>query len=135
MPFVSELRLAYNGVRASEAVTLLPPGVASDADIKLALSGFPPENANGKHIASFLKGLAKLEEQQAEFAEFKSTYISDNGTERGMFQAWKNRAPKSAAPKTNGNETAPESALNYLRKNPQAIDQFEAKYGYRPEGF
>ena len=34
---------------------------------------------------------------------------------------------------TNGN--APKQALDYLRTNPSLIDQFEAKYGYRPEGF
>jgi len=30
---------------------------------------------------------------------------------------------------------APEAAINYLRQNPQAVDQFRAKYGYVPEGF
>lgn len=30
--------------------------------------------------------------------------------------------------------TAPPAAVDYLRKNPQFIDQFVQKYGYRPEG-
>lgn len=30
---------------------------------------------------------------------------------------------------------APQAALDYLNANPQMIEQFEAKYGYRPEGF
>ncbi|CAM4463363.1 hypothetical protein [Vibrio agarivorans] len=31
--------------------------------------------------------------------------------------------------------TAPQGALDYLTANPDQIDAFEAKYGYRPEGF
>jgi hypothetical protein len=30
---------------------------------------------------------------------------------------------------------APQAALDYLKENPQLIDQFEAMYGYRPEGY
>ncbi|MGL5669107.1 MAG: phage DNA ejection protein [Shewanella sp.] len=37
-------------------------------------------------------------------------------------------------PKQASAGTAPPAAVDYLRKNPQFIDQFVQKYGYRPEG-
>lgn len=86
---VTELKTIYNGVRASQAIKNLPPGTASDPDVKLALSGFPDKRASGKYLASFLEGIAKLEDNAAEFNEFKATYISNNGHERGMLAGWK----------------------------------------------
>lgn len=86
---VTELRRRYNAVRSSQAVKNLPPGVASDKDIELALSGFPSENANAAQVASFMRGVAKMERERAKYASFRADYISENGTERGMLKAWK----------------------------------------------
>lgn len=97
---VTELRKEYNAIRASQAVQNLPPGVASDKDIALALSGFPDENANGEHIASWLTGMAKLEQAKADFADFKASYISESGSERGMLEVWEDRSRGSSSPST-----------------------------------
>lgn len=88
---VTELRKKYNVVKASQAVKNLPPGAASDPDIKLALSGFPGDNAGSKELASFLRGTAKLEEFRAQYSEFKANYISENKTESGLLKAWKSQ--------------------------------------------
>lgn len=88
---VSNLRQRFNGIKASQVVNNLPPGAASDTDIKLALSGFPSDKANKQQITSFLRGLSKLEQKSAEYNNFKSDWITDKGTERGMLQAWKER--------------------------------------------
>lgn len=85
----TDLRKKYNAIRGSQVVNNLPPGAASDTDIKLALSGFPTDNATGKQISSFLRGLAKIERQKAAFENFKANYISKTGNERGMINAWK----------------------------------------------
>lgn len=42
---------------------------------------------------------------------------------------------KEAGTPANTTGGAPASAIDYLRSNPELIGQFEAKYGYRPEGF
>lgn len=89
---VSNLRREYNAIKASQVVSNLPPGAASDKDIELAMGGFPTERANKQQISGFLRGLAKLQKANAEMQNFKADYISANGTERGMLQAWKQQS-------------------------------------------
>ncbi len=96
--FRSELRKDYYAIRGSEVVNNLPPGAASDADITMAMAGFPDQNANGQQIASFLRGLAKINEFQKQYNEFKANYISENGTERNMLKAWKDKGVEYQTP-------------------------------------
>ncbi len=85
----TNLRKEYNAIKASQIVNNLPPGAASDADVALAMSGYPSDRANKAQIASFLRGLSKVQKLNSEFNNFKADYISDTGSERGMLQAWK----------------------------------------------
>lgn len=87
--FVTDLRRQYAAIRGSQLVDNLPPGAASDKDIELALAGFPTDNATGKQLSSFLNGLIKLEGHKRDFNEFKSNYISEKGTEKGMLKEWR----------------------------------------------
>lgn len=99
----SELRRQFNAIKASQVVNNLPPGAASDTDIALALSGFPSDKANKQQITGFLRGLSKLQEQNARFNNFKADYIAQNGHERGMLKAWKESADEPApAPASSG---------------------------------
>lgn len=92
---ITELRREFNKIRASEVVNNLPPGAASDADIALALSGFPTDKANSTQVASFLRGVAKLKKFEEQYNTFKANYLSERGTERGMLDAWKSREVES----------------------------------------
>lgn len=85
---VSDQRRRFRAFRASRAVTNLPPGVASDKDIELALSGFPPENANNEAILSFLRGQAKLARLDEAYNLLKSDLISTQGDTRGLAKKW-----------------------------------------------
>lgn len=93
---VTELRKKYNGLRASRVVANLPPGSASDVDIALALSEFPSDNATAKEMSSFVRGISKIEQLDADFNIFKSEFISSKGTERGMLKAWKDDLAETA---------------------------------------
>lgn len=42
---------------------------------------------------------------------------------------------RAASPDSKTHQPAPPSAIDYLKKNPGAKDQFKQKYGYLPEGF
>jgi hypothetical protein len=85
----TDLRKKFNLVRGSQSSKFLPPGPATDKDVQFALSGFPTENASGQQMATFLRGLAKLEAVRAEFNNFRADYIANNKSEAGLVQAWK----------------------------------------------
>ena len=86
---ISLLRKQYVGVRNSQGLSSLPPGAASDTDVKLALSAFPDETANADYIASFLDGMAKSSMIDAEFNKFRANYLSQNrGDAGGLIPAW-----------------------------------------------
>lgn len=85
---ITRLRQEYSGLRASEVVANLPPGAASDKDIELALSGFPAENADPEYIASFLRGVARIQKLEAEYNAFKADFLSREGTPVGLRRAW-----------------------------------------------
>ena len=104
---ITDLRQRYMGIRASQVIKNLPPGAASDADVALSLSGFPSDNANGAQIASFLRGVAKLEQYNAEFNNFKANYIADKGHERNLLKAWESSQPKEMAAQPAQQQTQP----------------------------
>jgi hypothetical protein len=88
---LTALRRRYNQVKNNQVMQNLPPGVASDKDIEIAMSGFLNDTANPTTAASFLRGLAKIETINGEFNAFKADWISENGNTRGMFKAWKDQ--------------------------------------------
>lgn len=108
---VSLLRREWSSLRASEVMKNLPPGAASDADVALAMSGFLPEFANAETVASFLRGLAKMEEIKAQYHEFESEYLSETGSVVGLGQAWRARSTQAPQGAPQGGTTAPEGTM------------------------
>jgi hypothetical protein len=76
---VTQLKNEYTRIRNSAAIKSLPPGVATDKDIELALKGIPPENANPAVIASFLRGMAKMQQYEAASEGAKADWVFSNG--------------------------------------------------------
>jgi hypothetical protein len=76
---VTQLKNEYTRIRNSAAIKSLPPGVATDKDIELALKGIPPENANPATIASFLRGMAKMQQYEASSESAKAEWVGSNG--------------------------------------------------------
>jgi hypothetical protein len=75
---LTELRQEYTRIRNSAAIKSLPPGVATDKDIELALKGIPPENANASTMASFLRGMGNLQDIEASVANAKTDWLANN---------------------------------------------------------
>jgi hypothetical protein len=79
----------YLRLRNSDVINSLPPGAASDTDIRIFMGGWPPENASADYIAQFLRGQAKASAIAAEMNAVKSQYISDNnGNIAGFYDLW-----------------------------------------------
>lgn len=88
---LTQLRNEYTRLRNSAAIKSLPPGPATDADIQLALKPFPPETADARTMASFLRGMAKLQDIDSAVSNSKTDWLANNnGTltrARNIFQA------------------------------------------------
>lgn len=76
---LTNLRNEYTRIRNSQAIKMLPPGPATDRDIEMALKGFPPETADSKAIASFLRGMAKMNQRDAAYQQMQAEWINQVG--------------------------------------------------------
>lgn len=83
------VRQDYIKLRNEATISGLPPGAASDRDIQIAMSGWPPENAKADYLAQFMRGQAKLAAISAAMNSAKSSYISaNNGNLAGFVEYW-----------------------------------------------
>lgn len=76
---MTEMRKEYVRLRQSQVKSMLPAGPASDKDVKLVLEGFPPETADAGTMASFLRGMAKLQQYQAVSENAKAEWVNAVG--------------------------------------------------------
>lgn len=76
---VTSLRQEYTRLRNTQAIKMLPPGPATDRDIDLAMKGFPDETADPKTMASFLRGMAKLNQYSAVNESAKAEWVNSVG--------------------------------------------------------
>lgn len=77
--YMTQLRREYTRIRATQINALLPPGPASDKDIQNAQAGFLKETANPKEIASWLRGMAKLQDYQAKYEDARGEWVATVG--------------------------------------------------------
>lgn len=76
---MSAARREYVRLRNTQAIKNLPPGAASDADVAMAMEGFPKETADAKTLSSFLRGTAKLSQIEAVNENAKSEWVNSVG--------------------------------------------------------
>ena len=76
----TQTRQEYVRLRNTQAIKSLPPGPATDRDIELALKGFPPENADARTVASFLRGMAKMAQYEAVAESAKAEWVNSVGS-------------------------------------------------------
>lgn len=73
------MRQEYVRLRNNQAIKMLPPGPATDKDIMLAMKGFPPDNADAATMATFLRGMAKMNQYAAVTESAKSEWVNAVG--------------------------------------------------------
>jgi hypothetical protein len=86
-------------MRNTAVLDMLPPGVASDKDIELALAAFPTETSSPANISGFLRGMAKLQAYEAAAESSKAEWIQQNGTlgtAKAPMQVGNREVPKGA---------------------------------------
>jgi hypothetical protein len=76
--YMSELRQEFTRLRNNAAIQSLPPGPATDKDIAMVLEGFPPSNADSRTMASFLRGMAKLQDINSTIENARVDWLSSN---------------------------------------------------------
>ena len=81
---ISALRTEAERLTMGAAVAALPKGPASDKDIALVLRGVPPANANAEYLASYARGVAKMQKAEAEYKREQLNWLSKNRSYRGF---------------------------------------------------
>lgn len=76
---LTDMRKEYIRLRNTQAIKSLPPGPATDKDISLAMEGFPDPSADAGTLASFIKGMAKLNQIAAVGENAKSEWVNSVG--------------------------------------------------------
>jgi hypothetical protein len=76
---MTNLRQEYTRIRSSQVSKMLPPGSASDRDVALAMQGFPPDTADAQTMATFLRGMAKLNNYSAISDNAKAEWVNAVG--------------------------------------------------------
>ena len=86
---VSEFRRKFNQVRISQGIKNLPPGPASDVDVKMAMKGVPKESASAGQVASFLRGSSRIARFDAGYNQFKADFITQKRSGAGLNKSWR----------------------------------------------
>jgi hypothetical protein len=76
---MTRARQEFLRLKNSAVVRSLPPGPATDRDIALFSKGFPEETADSKYLASFLRGMAKVQRREAVIETAKADWVEANG--------------------------------------------------------
>jgi hypothetical protein len=84
----SYTRIRLQAMRVSDAIKNLPPGVASDKDIELVMSGTIPPNASYPVLKEYLAAMQRVQEAAGRYNKFAANHVSENGNERGLIPAW-----------------------------------------------
>lgn len=87
---VNYFRSQLNEIRMSGVLGMLPPGVASDKDVELALTTQVDFNNMGdEEAASFLRGMAKIKKAQQEYNEQKIRWMTKTDDPNALgFDFW-----------------------------------------------
>lgn len=77
---ISDLKREHREIKNSAVLDNMPPGPASDSDVKIFSSGFPDDSWAPEMIESWLRGRSKVMQYRADEAQFTGDYIGTHGS-------------------------------------------------------
>jgi hypothetical protein len=126
---ISALRTEANRLTMGAAVAALPKGPASDKDIALVLKGVPPANANAEYLASYVRGVAKMQKAEAEYKREQLNWLSKNRSYRGFnAHMTKKKVEEQFAIVPTGALQEMEASLSDPSARQEFLDEFEFDY-------
>lgn len=85
---VSLLKTQYSATMMQSMLQMLPPGVASDKDVSLALQGWPQKHDNPAYIAAYLRGVMKIRIAEQVMNSHHAAYVGTHRKIEGMADDW-----------------------------------------------
>ena len=109
-------------------------GALSAGELSMAMSTALPTGLDGPELKEWLIEKKESQEKLADYLESAAIYL---GTPGNTHAGWikKKKLERRQKKQAEQEAKAPQGAIDYLKANPQAADQFKAKFGYLPEGF
>lgn len=77
---ITYIRKIYGRLKNMQVIKLLPQGPSTDKDIEITRSVFPDETSNPLYIASFLRGIAKLNRYESKILGVRAEWLSQLGS-------------------------------------------------------
>jgi hypothetical protein len=126
---ISALRTEASRLTTGAAVAALPKGPASDADIALVLKGVPPANANAEYLASYARGVAKMQKAEAEYKREQLNWLSKNRSYQGFnAHMTKKKVEEQFAIVPTGALQEMEASLSDPSARQEFLDEFKFDY-------
>lgn len=87
--YYNDLRRRQRTSSYAFALDSLPPGVASDVDVRNAFKTIPPDMGNPEQVVAYMRSQALGDRKVAEAARFKQRYLAQTrGSFEGLNEAW-----------------------------------------------
>ena len=133
--YESVLKKRLAKLKMKGAIDLLPPGVASDADIKLALITTLDTHSSPEAWIAYLNSLSLNELANRTYHETKADYLSDGGTQKGWIRYWRDNGETITAPiLEKGKMGFAPGGVNPLKKG-KSKDELKSRFKDQLGGF
>lgn len=108
-------------------------GALSAGELAMAMETAMPVGLDGPELKDWLIEKKQTQEKLADYLESAAIYLGTPGnTKVGWLK--KKKLERTQKSESRQQKQAPQAAIDFLMANPQASDQFKAKFGYLPEG-
>ncbi|GAF84393.1 unnamed protein product, partial [marine sediment metagenome] len=110
-------------------------GALSAGELAMAMSTALPTELDGPELREWMVEKKGVQEKLADYLESAAIYLGTPGnTKVGWLKKKKMERQQGRQAEQQPQAQAPQGAIDFLMANPQAADQFKAKFGYLPEG-